>query len=151
MEFRPNKKQVFLIISSVIIIVLCGTVLILKSDFQLSNKITALSSSGVIVIPSIVTLAYEMKSFICVNDEFLHYNRSGKNVKVRWSDIGRIEYSNPVKVKCFDCMIVYSSQGLLYIDYTIKNYMKLWRIIVMNYSKYGDEPNIDCKLLERIK
>lgn len=147
MIFKPKKSQAYSIIFLCILITIVGVFLFHKYITTISIRTIGLCSCSIVIIPLIITAIQDPKSTIYVDGELLHYKRAGQDIKVRWEDIGRIEYSNRLKfVKALDCMIIYTGSGLLYIDYTIENYLQLWQFIISNYQQLASEPNIDDQL-----
>lgn len=152
MIFKPRKSMCYGMICFFILMAIITIFYFYKHSPFISNRIIGLSTCFTLLIPAMITTIQDLKSTIYVDGEFLHYKRSGKDIKVCWEDIGRIEYSNRLKfIKALDCMVIYTGSGLLYIDYTIENYLQLWQFIISNYQQLASEPNIDDQLILILK
>ncbi|MBR6649855.1 MAG: hypothetical protein IKL36_00420 [Clostridia bacterium] len=153
MIYRPKKNQVYCIIIVIILCILLEIIHIIKYNptrIRIKRFGYGFSVLGAGTF-ALITAIRDLKASIYVDNEILHYKRAGQYVKVRWEDIGRIEYSNHLKfVKGLDCMKIYTGSADLYIDYTVENYLELWEYIIDHYKKFAEDPNIDPKLCEML-
>ena len=146
MSFVVNKRYPLLFGVMCLIICIGGIVFVLTFSRSFSNNvvtISAMSSAGVFAI---IRYCQDLKASFTVTNDYFHYVRAGLNVKVSWDNICRIEYSNNMKVKALDCMILYCGQGKLYIDYTVEGYIELWTLIIRKCEQQPDDTTIDPQL-----
>ena len=146
MRYKVNKR--YPIIFSIMIVLICivATALTLKYIHSISNRVCAISSYFSASVFGIVIYRQDLKASFTITDEYFNYIRGGIRAKVEWDSICRIEYSNVLKAKAFDCMIIYCGYGKLYIDYTVENYLELWELIIKRCEQQKDNITIDPKL-----
>ena len=67
-----------------------------------------------------------------------------------WPNIQRLEYSGTKYFPFSENMLIYAGTDIIYIDYTISNYLEVWKEIVSLLDSTVEHPIIDMNLKLRI-
>lgn len=150
MNVSVDKKKTGLMIGVMSLIYLLFLVLSIKCISMRSYMIATIVFISIAFIYFYIKILREISTRILINSDGIFYKRQGKEIYVTWPNIQRLEYSGTKYFPFSENMLIYAGTDIIYIDYTISNYLEVWKEIVSLLDSTVEHPIIDMNLKLRI-